>query len=444
MADFTIYPEKEPSKAARGLAEQVERDGGRVLAVYQEPVGEHWQIFCLLPRAKVEASPYQRDVSPTHAKRLTEAVRRVDRFVDPIVVVSARAGVYWTPNGNHRRVVLEKLKAEFVPAILVAEPNVAFQVLALNTEKAHNLKEKSLEVIRMYRGAEAEQPTSTEEDWAFQFESAHLITLGLLYEQNKRFAGGAFAPILRRVDKFLKTSLRKGLEAREERVVLVTGGSGALGQAITRRFLAEGAVVCVPWIVEQERERLEASVESTARKRLMLERCDVADDAAMARLAEALLARQGRIDVLVSAVGGFAMGDLVHTDRKLWDSMLTLNLTTAYVAAHAVVPPMLAAGAGRIVAVASRAVVPPAGGFIAYTVAKAAVIAFVQALAVETRGRGVTVNAVLPSTMDTPANRAAMPDVDPKTWVPVASVADAIAYLAAESSGHVTGTLLAI
>src|SRR5439155_1660042 len=136
MADFTIYPEKEPSKAARGLAEQVERDGGRVLAVYQEPVGEHWQIFCLLPRAKVEASPYQRDVSPTHAKRLTEAVRRVDRFVDPIVVVSARAGVYWTPNGNHRRVVLEKLKAEFVPAILVAEPIVAFQVLALNTEKA--------------------------------------------------------------------------------------------------------------------------------------------------------------------------------------------------------------------------------------------------------------------------------------------------------------------
>src|SRR2546427_10238354 len=118
----------------------------------------------------------------------------------------------------------------------------------------------------------------------------------------------------------------------------------------------------------------------------MLERCDVADDAAMARLAEGLLARQGRIDVLVSAVGGFAMGDLVHTDRKLWDSMLTLNLTTAYVAAHAVVPPMLAAGAGRIVAVASRAVVPPAGGFIAYTVAKAAVIAFVQALAVETRG----------------------------------------------------------
>jgi ParB family chromosome partitioning protein len=234
MADFTIYPDKEPSKTARALAEQIERDGGRVLAVYQEPVGEHWQVFCLLPRTKVEASPYQRDVSPTHVKRLTEAVRRVDRFVDPIVVVSPRPGVYWTPNGNHRRVALDKLKADVVPAIVVAEPDVAFQVLALNTEKAHNLKEKSLEVIRMYRGAEAEQPSSTEEDWAFQFESAHLITLGLLYEQNKRFAGGAFAPILRRVDKFLKTSLRKGLEEREERAALVRSADEALAAVVAK------------------------------------------------------------------------------------------------------------------------------------------------------------------------------------------------------------------
>jgi ParB family transcriptional regulator, chromosome partitioning protein len=234
MADFTIYPDKELGKTARALADQIEHDGGHVLAVYQEPVGEHWQIFCLLPRTRVEASPYQRDVSPTHVKRLTDAVRRVDRFVDPIVVVSPKPGVYWTPNGNHRRVALDKLKADLVPAILVAEPDVAFQVLALNTEKAHNLKEKSLEVIRMYRGAEAEQPSSTEEDWAFQFESAHLITLGLLYEQNKRFAGGAFAPILRRVDKFLKTSLRKGLEEREERAGLVRSADEALGAVVAK------------------------------------------------------------------------------------------------------------------------------------------------------------------------------------------------------------------
>jgi ParB family transcriptional regulator, chromosome partitioning protein len=234
MAPYAIYPEQEPSKTARALVEQIDADGGHVLAVYQEPVGEHWQVFCLLPRTKVEASPYQRDVSPTHVKRLTEAVRRVDRFVDPIVVVTPRPGVYWTPNGNHRRVALDKLKAEHVPAIVVAEADVAFQVLALNTEKAHNLKEKSLEVIRMYRGAAANQPSSTEEDWSFQFESAHFITLGLLYEQNKRFAGGAFAPILRRVDKFLKTSLRRGLEEREERAALVRSVDEALAAVVAK------------------------------------------------------------------------------------------------------------------------------------------------------------------------------------------------------------------
>jgi NAD(P)-dependent dehydrogenase (short-subunit alcohol dehydrogenase family) len=228
------------------------------------------------------------------------------------------------------------------------------------------------------------------------------------------------------------------------RVALVTGGSGALGTAITGRFLAEGAVVCVPWIVEAERQRLEASVDAGARARLLLERCDVGDDAAMAALAARTRERHGRIDVLVTAVGGFAMGGLADTDRAAWDAQLNLNLTTTYVASRAVVPAMLAAGSGRVVAVASRAVVPPAGGFIAYTVAKAGVIAFVLALAQETRGRGVTVNAVLPSTMDTPANRAAMPDVDPRTWTPVEAVADGIAYLAGESAAHVTGTLLAI
>jgi NAD(P)-dependent dehydrogenase (short-subunit alcohol dehydrogenase family) len=227
------------------------------------------------------------------------------------------------------------------------------------------------------------------------------------------------------------------------RVALVTGGSGALGSAITRRFLADGAVVCVPWIVEAERERLRAAA-GAAGERLLLERCDVADDAAMATLAARVLERRGRIDALVAGVGGFAMGALVDTDRATWDGMLRLNLTTAYVACRAVVPAMLGAGRGRIVAVASRAVLPPAGGFIAYTVAKAGVIALVQALAQEVRGHGVTVNAVLPSTMDTPANRAAMPDVDPETWTPVEAVADAIAYLASEPAGHVTGSLVTV
>jgi ParB family chromosome partitioning protein len=233
MKPFGQHPdEKEPPRAVAALLEQVDRDGGRVLAVYREPVGGNWQAFCLLPLEKVAPTPYQRDLSPTHAKRLTDVVKKIGRFVDPIVVVSPRPGVYWTPNGHHRRTALEKLKAVTVPAILVPEAEVAFQILALNTEKAHNLKEKSLEVIRMYRGLAEEQPRSGEEDWAFQFESPHFATLGLLYEENKRFAGGAFAPILKRVDRFLKGRLPDTLEDRKARAAKVKAADEALAKAV--------------------------------------------------------------------------------------------------------------------------------------------------------------------------------------------------------------------
>jgi ParB family chromosome partitioning protein len=233
MKPFGQHPdEKEPPKAVASLLEQVDRDGGRVLAVYREPVGGNWQAFCLLPVDKVAATPYQRDLSPTHAKRLTEVVKKIGRFVDPVVVVSPEPGVYWTPNGHHRLTALQKLKADWVPAILVPEAEVAFQILALNTEKAHNLKEKSLEVIRMYRSLAEAQPKTGEEDWAFQFEAPHFVTLGILYEENRRFAGGAFAPILKRVDRFLKGKLPATLEERGERAAKVKAADEALGKAV--------------------------------------------------------------------------------------------------------------------------------------------------------------------------------------------------------------------
>jgi ParB family transcriptional regulator, chromosome partitioning protein len=225
-------PDKAPPREVLGLVAQVEKDGGAPLAVYREPVGGHWQVFCLLPIAAVSPTPYQRDLSPTHARRLTEVVRKIDRFVDPIVVVSPEPGVYWTPNGHHRRTALDKLKAKLVPAILVPEAEVAYQILALNTEKAHNLKEKSLEVIRMYRGLAEARPRTSEEDWAFQFEAPHFATLGLLYEENKRFAGGAFAPILKRVDSFLKGKLPDTLPKREARAARVAAADTALQKAV--------------------------------------------------------------------------------------------------------------------------------------------------------------------------------------------------------------------
>jgi len=228
------------------------------------------------------------------------------------------------------------------------------------------------------------------------------------------------------------------------RVAVVTGGTGALGQAVTLRFLSDGAVVAVPYAVETERDRLSQRLAAADRHRLVMEPVDVTDLAAMTAFAEGIVATREKIDILVAGVGGFAGGSLLETDRDTWDRMLDLNLTSAFSAAKAVVPPMVRARYGRVVVVASRAVVPPDGGFIAYTVAKAGVIAFTQALAEETREHGITVNAVLPSTMDTPANRAAMPNSDRKGWVPVEAVADAIAVLSREASAYMTGTLLAI
>ena len=228
------------------------------------------------------------------------------------------------------------------------------------------------------------------------------------------------------------------------RVAVVTGGAGALGQAVTTRLLADGATVCVPVEFAKDADRLRQAVPDADRGRLASDTVDVTDLDAMTRLAASVVARHGRIDILVTIVGGFAGGALVETDRATWDHMLGVNLTSVFVATRAVVPHMVTAGRGRVVTIASRAVVPPAGGFIAYTTAKAGVIAFTQALAHELRPRGITVNSILPSTMDTAANRAAMPDIDRTGWVPVASVADTIAFLVHDESAHLTGALLTI
>jgi ParB family chromosome partitioning protein len=235
MAKWACFPDTvEPPRAVAQLAEQVERDDGHVLGCYQEPLKKAWQLFVLLPLDRVQPTPYQRDLSKPHVKRLQEVMKKLGRFVDPIVAVSSGPGQYWTPNGNHRREALSKLKADFIPAILIPDPDVAYQILALNTEKAHNVKEKSLEVIRMFRGLLEEGVTATEEDYAFQFEAPHFITLGLLYDANARFAGGAFAPLLRRVDKFLKQPLAKAYAERERRAELVRQADAALGEVVAK------------------------------------------------------------------------------------------------------------------------------------------------------------------------------------------------------------------
>lgn len=216
------------------LETQVEADGGQALAAYRDPVGDHWQIFAMLPLELLDPTPFQRDISKTHAERLIKVIKKLDRFIDTVVAVRSEEGRYWTPNGNHRRQALIKLKADYVPVILVPDRQIAYKILALNTEKAHNLKEKSLEVIRMYRLLAEESPRKTEEDLAFEFEEAYFITLGLLYERHPRFAGGVFSPILRRVDQFLSLSLSTGLEQREKRADLVDAANDSLTAAVGR------------------------------------------------------------------------------------------------------------------------------------------------------------------------------------------------------------------
>jgi NAD(P)-dependent dehydrogenase (short-subunit alcohol dehydrogenase family) len=228
------------------------------------------------------------------------------------------------------------------------------------------------------------------------------------------------------------------------RVAVVTGGAGALGTSVCRRFLEAGATVWVPYHVEAEWDALRAGLAPPWRERAHGAPVDVTDEPALGELVRRILAAHGRVDTLVNGVGGFAGGDLLATTLADWNRMLALNLTSAFLACRAVLPAMREARHGRVVNVASRAVVPPSGGFIAYTVAKAGVITLTEALAQEVRGDGITVNAVLPSTMDTPANRRAMPDADRAGWVRPDAVADVIVWLASDRAGSVTGTAIAV
>lgn len=225
------------------------------------------------------------------------------------------------------------------------------------------------------------------------------------------------------------------------RIAIVTGGTGALGQSVTGRFLSAGATVCIPYVVPAEVEALKARV--GARASLHCVHADVTDEAAFAGFVRGVLDAHGRIDILVNGVGGFTGGDLASTSLADWDRMLNLNLRSAVIGCRGVLPTMTAAGFGRIVNISSRAVVPPLGGFIGYTVAKAAIITLTQALAREV-ARGVTVNAVLPSTMDTPANRQAMPDADRSGWVSTDQVAEVIAYLASDAAAMVSGATIPV
>jgi len=218
--------------AVTRLAEAIEADGGSVLSVYRDPLGGNWQVFAGLPIDLVEPTPYQRDLSDSHVAKLCTAIDKLGRFLDPMIVVRTPEGQYWTPNGNHRLAALRTLGARAAVAIVVPEAEVARRILLLNTEKAHNLRERALEVARLAQGL-AELDDRPEKTFEAEFEEAALVTLGLCYMENGRFAGGAYHPVLRRIDSFLSASLPKALEIRRERAARVLELEEAVAEAVS-------------------------------------------------------------------------------------------------------------------------------------------------------------------------------------------------------------------
>jgi ParB family chromosome partitioning protein len=209
-----------PPTALEELQDAIDKDGGKILTAYREPFGGHWLILAALPIDQVEPTPYQRNLSDAHARKLEGVIAKLGRFLDPIIVVRKETKDsnirYWTPNGNHRLAAMKTLGAKSIVGLVVPEATTAYQILALNTEKAHNLRERALEVIKMYQEL-ARLDDATEETYALEFEEAALITLGLCYLENGRFSGGAYHPILRRSDQFLKKSLHTAIDTRQER-----------------------------------------------------------------------------------------------------------------------------------------------------------------------------------------------------------------------------------
>ncbi|MFL6647444.1 MAG: ParB/RepB/Spo0J family partition protein [Sulfurifustaceae bacterium] len=198
------------------LINEVTAGGGAALGAYREPLSGRPVLLAALPLAAVQPTPFQRDLSPTHAKRLAAKIEEAGAFLDPIIVVRGEDGRLWTPNGRHRLAAAKVVGLRQITALVCPDESLAFRILALNTEKAHNLRDKSLEVIRMARNLAARKPKAKENEFAAEFEAPELLTLGIVYEKNGRFGGGAYSPLLKKVDRFSDRTLPVSLRQRED------------------------------------------------------------------------------------------------------------------------------------------------------------------------------------------------------------------------------------
>src|ERR671914_2325033 len=204
------------SGGAQEVAERIEKVGGQLLGSYSDPLGRHPVLVAILPIDSVEPTPFQRDLSQVHHRKLADVLDRTGMFLDPIITVTAPRDGFWTPNGMHRLMAMRRLGARAITALVIPKREIAWQILALNTEKAHNLREKSLEVIRIYRGLIEEDAGRPESQFAYYLEEASLVTMGICYERNGKFAGGAYNPVVRRLEKFSDEPLSRAMKAHEK------------------------------------------------------------------------------------------------------------------------------------------------------------------------------------------------------------------------------------
>lgn len=220
-----------PPPQVEELARGIEEDGGSVLATYRDPLGGHWQLLAALPVDRVEPTPFQRDLSDAHVGRVANAIGKLGRYLDPVIAVPASDGLYWSPNGYHRLAAMKELGAKSIVALVIPEPEVAHHILLLNTEKAHNLRERALEVVRLAE-ALAVMDDRPEAEFETEFEEAALVTLGLCYQQNGRFSGSAYHPILRRCDRLMRRPLPDALMERRLRADKLLELNEVVNQAV--------------------------------------------------------------------------------------------------------------------------------------------------------------------------------------------------------------------
>ncbi|MGH9568493.1 MAG: SDR family NAD(P)-dependent oxidoreductase [Candidatus Angelobacter sp.] len=232
----------------------------------------------------------------------------------------------------------------------------------------------------------------------------------------------------------------KGLGGK---IALITGGTGGLGRAVTLAFLHENATVIASYLVEEEADALRAAVGSSAR--LELQRLDATDEAACNNLVAGITARYGRLDILVNTIGGYAGSrPLWETEPRIWQAMFSLNLNAGYALARAVVPAMLKQQSGAIVNIAARAALDHAAGAAAYAASKSAALAMFDCLAQDVKGRGIRVNSVLPSIIDTEANRRAMPSAEFSKWPKPEEIAQVILFLCTEEAALIHGAAIPV